>query len=118
MTEEAVDIGLSETPRERVVALFGAAEARLGELGQVMRQDPGLASELAGAYLLLLGEGVRGVLQDGSESPQELALARRAAREHARGHESALVELGAIAQGKLKGTLEEALAMSRELARP
>jgi len=118
MTEESVVIGLAETPRDRVAALFGAAEARLGELGQVIRQDPGLASELAGAYLLLLGEGVRSVLQDGTESPQELALARRAARERARGHESALLELGAVAQGSLQGTLKEALAMSRELARP
>jgi hypothetical protein len=118
MTEEAVDIGLAETPRERVVALFGAAEARLGELGQALRQDPGLATELAGAYLLLLGEGVRSVLADRTESSQELALARMAAREHARGHESTLLELGAHAQGKLKGTLEEALAVSRELARP
>lgn len=118
MTEEAVDIGLAETPRERVVALFGAAEARLGELGQVIRQDPNLASELAGAYLLLLGEGVKGVLTDASESPQEIALARLAARERARGHESTLLELGAVAQGKLRRTLDEALAMSRDLSRP
>jgi hypothetical protein len=118
MTEEAVDIGLAETPRDRVVALFGAAESRLGELGQVMHQDPGLASELAGAYLLLLGEGVKSVLRDGTESSQELALARRAARERARGHESTLLELVAVAQGKLKETIEDALAMSRELARP
>ena len=118
MTEEAVSIGLAETPRDRVVALFQAAEARLGELGQVMRADPALASELASAYLLLLGEGVASVLQDKTESSQDLALARGAAREHARGHERTLAGLEAIAQGTLKGTLEEALAMSRELARP
>jgi len=118
MTNESVDIGLAETPHERVVALFGAAEARLKEVGQVMREDPGLASELAAAYLLLLREGVRAVLKDDSEPPQELALARLAAAERAKNQQGALVQLGSAAQGPLKGTLEEALAMSRELAKP
>jgi hypothetical protein len=118
MTEESVDIGLSETPKDRVLALYRAAEARLGELGQVIRRDPPLASELADAYLLLLGEGVKSVLHDGTESPQELALARSAAAERARGQERALVELGGAATGKLKETLEEALAMSRAFGKP
>ncbi len=118
MTNESVDLGLAETPHDRVIALFGAAEARLKEVGQVMREDPGLASELAAAYLLLLGEGVRAVLKDESEPAQELALARLAAAERAKNQESALVQLGSAAQGPLKGTLAEALAMSRELAKP
>src|SRR5579872_7467450 len=92
MTEESVDVGLSETPKERVLALYKAAEARLGELGQAIRQDPPRASELADAYLLLLGEGVKSVLHDRAESAQDLALARSAAAERARGHERALVE--------------------------
>jgi hypothetical protein len=118
MTEESVDVGLSETPKERVLALYKAAEARLGELGQAMRQDPPLASELADAYLLLLGEGVQSVLHDGTESPQELALARTAAAERARGQEQLLVQLGGASSGKLKETLEEALAMSRTFGKP
>ncbi|HEV3028924.1 MAG TPA: hypothetical protein VG457_15200 [Planctomycetota bacterium] len=118
MTEESVDIGLAETPKDRVLALYRAAEARLGELGQAIRRDPPLASELADAYLLLLGEGVQSVLHDGTESQQELALARSAAAERARGHERALVELGGASTGKLKETLEEALAMSRTIGKP
>jgi len=118
MTEESVDIGLAETPKDRVLALYRAAEARLGELGQAIRRDPPLASELADAYLLLLGEGVKSVLRDRAESAQDLALARSAAAERARGHERALVELGGTATGKLKETLEEALAMSRDLGKP
>ncbi|HLY74264.1 MAG TPA: zf-HC2 domain-containing protein [Planctomycetota bacterium] len=118
MTEESVDIGLAETPKDRVLALYRAAEARLGELGQAIRRDPPLASELADAYLLLLGEGVKSVLHDRAESAQDLALARSAAAERARGHERALVELGGTATGKLKETLEEALAMSRDLGKP
>lgn len=118
MTDESVDVGLAETPQEKVAALFGAAEARLKEVGEVMGQDPELASELAGAYLLLLGEGVRAVLKNESEPARELALARLAAAKRARNQEPALVLLGSTAQGPLKGTLEEALAMSRELAKP
>jgi hypothetical protein len=118
LTEESVDIGLAETPRERVVALYLAAESRLRELREAIGSDQALATELASAYVLLLSEGVKSVLQDQTESPAELALARQAAADRARGHENALAALGGAATGKLKETLDEALATSRELSKP
>lgn len=118
MTDEAVDIGLAETPTDRVRALYHAAESRLGELREAMGKDPDLAAELAGAYVMLLSEGVKSVLGDGAESPAALAAARDLAALRARSHETVLASLDKAATGKLKETLDEALATSRALAAP
>jgi type IV secretory pathway VirB10-like protein len=118
MTDEMVDIGLAETPADRVRALYHAAEARLGELREAMGRDPELAAELASAYVMLLSDGVRSVLGDGAESPAALAAAKDLAALRARSHETVLAALGTSATGKLKETLDEALATSRALARP
>jgi hypothetical protein len=116
MTEEAVEIGLAETPRDRVLALFGAAGERLAELRESLGKDEDLSVELAQSYLLLLREGVWGVLRDQAESGASLAEAREVAAGRARSHENELVLLGQSAQGRLKETLGEALFASRELA--
>jgi hypothetical protein len=118
LTDELIDIGLAETPTDRVRALCQAAGARLRELRQVMERDPALATELAGAYIVLLGEGVKSVLRDGAETPASLAAAREVAALEARSHGTLLATLGGTATGKLKETLDEALATSRELAKP
>ena len=116
MTEEAVEIGLAETPRDRVLALFGAAGERLAELRESVGKDEDLSVELAQSYLLLLREGVWGVLRDQAESGDSLADAREVAAGRARSHENELVALGQSAQGRLKEALGEALSASRELA--
>jgi hypothetical protein len=116
MTEEAVEIGLAETPRDRVLALFGAAGERLAELRESLGKNEDLAVELAQSYLLLLREGVWGVLRDQAESGDSLADAREVAAGRARSQENELVSLGQSAQGRLKEALGEALSASRELA--
>jgi len=116
MTKEAVEVALAETPTERVVALCAAAEAQLRELEQAVPRDPQLAAELAGAYRLLVKEGVGGVLQDRAESPQDLNAARDEASRRVRGHEATLLALGGQSNGALKESLSLALEASRSLA--
>jgi hypothetical protein len=116
MTEEAVEIGLAETPRDRVLALFGAAGERLAELRDSLGKNEDLSVELAESYLLLLQEGVGGVLRDQAESVSSLAEAREVAAGRAKSHENELLALGQSAQGRLKEALGEALSASRELA--
>jgi hypothetical protein len=118
MTEEAVEIGLAETPSDRVLALFGAAGERLTELREILGKDEGLALELTQSYVLLLKEGVSAVLKDAGESGTSIAKAREVARTRARGHEGELLALGDAAHGRLREALGEALSASRELAGP
>jgi hypothetical protein len=116
MTREAVEVALAETPSERVATLCAAAEAQLRELQEAVAKDPTLAAELAGAYRILVGQGVAGVLQDQGESEVELAAARDLAARRAREHEAALAALAGGASGPLKESLGEALAASRSLS--
>jgi hypothetical protein len=116
MTKEAVEVALAETPSERVAALCAAAEAQLRELPEAMVKDPALAAELAGAYSVLVGEGVAGVLQDKEEPEAELAAARALAARRARDHETALAALTSGTRGSLKESLVEALAASRSVS--
>jgi hypothetical protein len=116
MSRESVDIALAETPSERVLALCAAAEAQLRDLAEAIVKDPALASELAGAYRLLVGEGVARVLDDRAETEQDLASARMIAARRARDHEATLAALSDRASGPLKGQLALALEASRAVS--
>jgi len=116
MTGEAVEVALAETPAERVLALCAAAEAQLRDLPGAIATDPALAAELAGAYRLLVAEGVAGVLREQGEPEQELAQARGVAERRARDHEAALVALSGGTSGPLRESLALALEASRSIS--
>jgi hypothetical protein len=115
MSHEAVEVALAETPTERVAALCAAAEAQLRDLPDAMATNPTLAAELAGAYRLLVGEGVAEVLRDRAESDRDLASAREFAATRAREHEATLAALSGGTSGALKESLGRALEASRSL---
>lgn len=116
MSRESVEVALAETPSERVAALCTAAEAQLHELAEAVVKDPALAAELAGAYRLLVGEGVAGVLRDRAESEKDLSAARDIAAHRARDHEATLAALSDGTTGPLKDRLALALEASRSLS--
>jgi hypothetical protein len=116
MAGEAVEVALAETPIERVTALCAAAEAQLRELPEAIAKDPALAAELAGAYRLIVVDGVGSVLRESAEPEAELAAARDVAARRARDHEETLAALAGSASGPLKESLGEALAASRMLS--
>jgi hypothetical protein len=117
MSDEAIEAGLAETPVQRMLSLFKAADARLEELrAAIVRHDDELADELAEAYLLILKEGVVPILADREESEEDVAAAKRLAYARVLGEQDVLVELARLAPKTLKARIQEALAACREQA--
>jgi hypothetical protein len=117
LTAESIEVGLAETPSDRVIGLFKAADDRLSELKAALGAQKGsVAEDLAAAYTMILRQGITAALDDRQEDPQDLDTARTMAKIRAGGNARTLAALEPKAQGTLKDALRDALQATREIA--
>jgi hypothetical protein len=117
LTSESVEVGLAQTPSDRLLGLIRAAGGRLRELkAAVAARKDVVAEDLAEAYTMIVREGMSGLLEDREESADVLDDARGVARNYAASNLGDLKSLEAAAEGSLKTALVDAVRATRELA--
>lgn len=117
LTDENIEVGLADSPSERVMGLLKAADSRLSELrAAVGARKDSTAENLVTAYTMIFRQGIAAILADREESAQEIATARVVARTYAGWNVDGLAKLETAAQGSLKSAIHEALLATRELA--
>jgi putative zinc finger protein len=117
LTEENIEVGLADSPSERVMGLIKAADSRLSELrAAVGAKKDSTAENIVASYTMICRQGIAAILADREESPQDIATARVVAKTYAGWNVDGLAKLETAAQGSLKSALHEALLATRELA--
>ena len=117
LTDENIEVGLADSPSDRVMGLIKAADGRLSELrAAIGAKRETMAEDLAAAYTLICRQGISAVLADRTEDPQDLATARVVAKTYAGWKVDTLAKLEPDARGSLKTAIHEALLATRELA--
>jgi hypothetical protein len=117
LTNESVEVGLAQTPGDRLLGLVRAAGSRLRELkAAVAARKDVVAEDLAEAYTMIVRDGISGLLLDPEESGDALDDARGIARNYAASNIEDLKSLEAGAEGSLKTAIVDALRATRELA--
>jgi len=117
LTDENIEVGLADSPSERVVGLLKAADSRLSELrAAVGAKKDSTAENIIASYTMICRQGIAPILADREESPREIATARVVAKTYAGWNVDGLARLETAAQGTLKSAIHEALLATRELA--